>query len=304
MPTFISLSRRRDSKPDWASNNTILKDGQLGFELGTAEGGAPRIKLGDGSTAWDSLPYINRKNNLTAVVDPVAANDNTQDYSVGSFWNNINNVNSPRLFICTADGTGVANWQQINAGGGGGGGQVNTVVGTVNEIDVDATDPVNPILSLATAVTDSLALADTALQSGDNVSELTNDAGYITSAPVDSVNGNTGVVVLVEEEIDGTAIYDATFTGVENLDLDTFTALRAILTGNTTITVSNTPSSGESFVRSLKISSTATESLTLPVGWNVTGTYSADTTINDIQIEFSNFPTAGLVVKAYINQFT
>ena len=304
MPTFISLSRRRDSKPDWASNNTILKDGQLGFELGTAEGGAPRIKLGDGSTAWDSLPYINRKNNLTAVVDPAAANDNTQDYSVGSFWNNINNVNSPRLFICTADGTGVANWQQINAGGGGGGGQVNTVVGTVNEIDVDATDPVNPILSLATAVTDSLALADTALQSGDNVSELTNDAGYITSAPVDSVNGNTGVVVLVEEEIDGTAIYDATFTGVENLDLDTFTALRAILTGNTTITVSNTPSSGESFVRSLKISSTATESLTLPVGWNVTGTYSADTTINDIQIEFSNFPTAGLVVKAYINQFT
>ena len=105
-----------------------------------------------------------------------------------------------------------------------------------------------------------------------------------------------------EEDIDGTALYDATLTGTENLDLSTFTALYGILTGNTTITVTNTPASGESFVRSLKIVSTATESLTLPVGWNVIGTYSADTTVNDIQIEFSNFPTEGLVVTAYINQ--
>ncbi len=44
----------------------------------------------------------------------------------------------------------------------------------------------------------SLGLADTALQSGDNVSELTNDSNYIDSAgaPVQSVNGDTGAVVL------------------------------------------------------------------------------------------------------------
>jgi len=45
------------------------------------------------------------------------------------------------------------------------------------------------------------ALADTAIQPGANVSELANDAGYITSAdipgsPVLSVNGETGEVVL------------------------------------------------------------------------------------------------------------
>ncbi len=42
-------------------------------------------------------------------------------------------------------------------------------------------------------------LADSATQPGDNVSTLTNDAGYLTSAPaapVDSVNGQTGIVVL------------------------------------------------------------------------------------------------------------
>ena len=107
-----------------------------------------------------------------------------------------------------------------------------------------------------------------------------------------------------EEQVDGTAIYDATFTGTENLDLSTFTALRAVLTGNTTLTASNTPASGESFVRSLTTSSTASETLTLPVSWNVFGTYQANTNLHDIQIEFSNFPTEGLVVKAFINELT
>lgn len=50
------------------------------------------------------------------------------------------------------------------------------------------------------------ALADSALQPGDNVSSLTNDAGYITSAdiPADavtSVNGYTGVVVLDKADV-------------------------------------------------------------------------------------------------------
>jgi len=44
-------------------------------------------------------------------------------------------------------------------------------------------------------------LADSAIQSGDNISELVNDAGYITSAPVDSVAGKTGVVTLVKADI-------------------------------------------------------------------------------------------------------
>lgn len=69
-------------------------------------------------------------------------------------------------------------WEAVN---GSGGGSVNSVVGTTNQIDVDNTDAANPIVSLASAVTTSLALADSALQSGDNVSELTNNVGYITS---------------------------------------------------------------------------------------------------------------------------
>lgn len=42
----------------------------------------------------------------------------------------------------------------------------------------------NRSIALNTASTASLSLADTSLQPGDNISELTNDAGYITSAPI------------------------------------------------------------------------------------------------------------------------
>lgn len=64
------------------------------------------------------------------------------------------------------------------------------VAGSINETKLDA------------GVNASLALADSSLQPGDNVSELTNDAGYVdaagasTAAPVQSVNGETGAVIL------------------------------------------------------------------------------------------------------------
>lgn len=68
----------------------------------------------------------------------------------------------------------------INATAGGGG-IVATVVGGTG-IDVDSTDPANPIVSLDSVTIASLALADSSLQPGDNVSELLNDSGYLTSA--------------------------------------------------------------------------------------------------------------------------
>lgn len=45
------------------------------------------------------------------------------------------------------------------------------------------------------------SLASTAIQPWDNVSDLVNDAGYLTSAPVTSVNTQTGAVVLDADDI-------------------------------------------------------------------------------------------------------
>lgn len=54
-----------------------------------------------------------------------------------------------------------------------------------------------------------------------NVSEFTNDAGYITSAPVDSVAGKTGVVTLAHTDITD---YDTELAGTTNTTAFTPTA--------------------------------------------------------------------------------
>lgn len=60
--------------------------------------------------------------------------------------------------------------------------------------------------------------ANAAVQPGDNISELTNDAGYLqaadlTSFGVSSFNGQNGVVVLTPEELGAVASTGGTFTG-------------------------------------------------------------------------------------------
>lgn len=72
-------------------------------------------------------------------------------------------------------------------------GSVTTVVDGTG-IDVDSTDPNNPEVSLDAGTQASLLLADTSLQPGDNISELTNDVGYTTnSGTVTSVGTGTGL---------------------------------------------------------------------------------------------------------------
>jgi len=68
-------------------------------------------------------------------------------------------------------------------------------------------------ISLDASTIASLGLADTALQAGDNITQLTNDANYIDAAgaPVQSVNGETGVVVLDASDMG----YDNSQSGLE-----------------------------------------------------------------------------------------
>lgn len=48
----IQIQLRRGTAAQWLEINPILAEGELGVEI---DGG--RFKLGDGLTAWDSLPY-------------------------------------------------------------------------------------------------------------------------------------------------------------------------------------------------------------------------------------------------------
>lgn len=47
------MQQRRDTAANWTSNNPTLRDGEIGYEKDTGY-----IKIGDGSTAWTSLGYV------------------------------------------------------------------------------------------------------------------------------------------------------------------------------------------------------------------------------------------------------
>lgn len=51
--SFIQIKLRRDSAANWTANNPVLAEGEMGIELGAT----PKWKVGDGTTAWNALPY-------------------------------------------------------------------------------------------------------------------------------------------------------------------------------------------------------------------------------------------------------
>lgn len=55
MTTVLAkIQLRRGTAAEWSDANTILSAGEFGVELDTL-----RFKYGDGSTAWNDLPYAN-----------------------------------------------------------------------------------------------------------------------------------------------------------------------------------------------------------------------------------------------------
>lgn len=82
-PVAVKVQFRRDTAANWTSNNPVLSAGELGLETNTS-----RFKIGDGTTAWSSLTYIELPN--TAV--SVNLVDAKGDLLVGSADNTLSRV--------------------------------------------------------------------------------------------------------------------------------------------------------------------------------------------------------------------
>jgi hypothetical protein len=63
---FTIIQLRRDTAANWTSNNPVLHAGEAGFELDNN-----RLKIGDGTTTWTSLPYVG--GGLSALTGDVSA---------------------------------------------------------------------------------------------------------------------------------------------------------------------------------------------------------------------------------------
>ena len=69
------IQQKYDTAANWARNNLVLLSGELGIESDTG-----LIKIGNGSSAWNSLTYINdfgqaNSAGLTAVSDSTSEAD-------------------------------------------------------------------------------------------------------------------------------------------------------------------------------------------------------------------------------------
>ena len=50
----VKIQLRRDTASNWSTNNPVLAEGEIGIEIDTT-----LMKVGDGTTAWNDLPYMN-----------------------------------------------------------------------------------------------------------------------------------------------------------------------------------------------------------------------------------------------------
>ena len=58
--SFYKIRPRSGTKAQWETANTILAEREIGYELpdGGVGTGVVKMKMGDGVTAWNDLPYI------------------------------------------------------------------------------------------------------------------------------------------------------------------------------------------------------------------------------------------------------
>lgn len=76
MPDFnitTRIANKYDSAQNWSTNNPTLLAGEIGIEL-DSDTNSMKVKVGDGSTSWNNLPYITTE----AIVDTVMSDASTR----------------------------------------------------------------------------------------------------------------------------------------------------------------------------------------------------------------------------------
>ena len=79
------IQLRRDSALGWSTNNPILASGEIGIELSPTPAKIVLFKLGDGITAWNSLPYQNEASPGATLGATLGANTFTGQQYAPSF---------------------------------------------------------------------------------------------------------------------------------------------------------------------------------------------------------------------------
>lgn len=66
---------RKDTATNWTNKNPVLAVGELGYDQTNK-----RLKIGDGSTSWNSLDYLVNTNYVTTQIQAAINNSWAQSY--------------------------------------------------------------------------------------------------------------------------------------------------------------------------------------------------------------------------------
>lgn len=100
---IVRIQLRRDTAANWTSANPVLAPGEIGLETDTDQ-----LKIGDGSTAWSSLPYggiqgpagadgadgTDGVNSVVAATSPITYDSGTQTVGFDFTAYNLEDVNN------------------------------------------------------------------------------------------------------------------------------------------------------------------------------------------------------------------
>jgi hypothetical protein len=230
---------RRDTAANWTSANTVLAQGELGAETDTS-----KIKIGNGSTAWNSLSYL----------------INTSGYAVYT--------------DTTANFTGTLQNSGSNV-------VVDTDIGaTVQAYDANTTTSTNTQTltnkTLTAPVLTAPVLGTPASGTMTNVTGLP-PAGVVGTAAILGANTFTGAQNLADNTLQRANLLDysevtnaiGNATGAKTIDLTLGNSVTATTTGATTWTFSNPTASDELCGFSLKLvnGGSATQTWPTTVDW-------------------------------------
>lgn len=93
---------RNDTAANWQSGNQILMKGELGIEIDTK-----KIKIGDGTTAWNALGYASGS---AAVSKDTAPSNSDSGYDVGTIWVN---TSTDKVYVLTDNTPSASIWKQM-----------------------------------------------------------------------------------------------------------------------------------------------------------------------------------------------
>src|SRR5262245_61306526 len=160
--TSARMYQRRRTNTQWASENPTLAIGEIGVETGGSQ--SPLMKVGDGTTAWNSLPYL--KTLLTERFPATEAGIiGTATFSSSSSWAGVLCANAstgglsfplsfdPYVTACTLS------WGYVPITGG------NNIRWTTNILRVNA-------LGFGDLITDTPQTTDTFTQAAGTTNQL------------------------------------------------------------------------------------------------------------------------------------